>query len=139
MRDSDSFVLEKLATYLALNLLPSVEDHVESHGALLDLLPADRADRLRHGVVLEVKVESLPRHELLITVGLDTEEVVQVLGVGHHVLLDALLCLVLGPAQVADVELRLVRLSQDLGQDLDVLWSVPALGKLGEVDVEAVH
>ena len=132
-------MLEQFATNITLNLLAGVKHHVQSHRAGLDLLPAYGANCLRHRVILEVEIERLPRHELLVAVRLGAEEVVQVLGVGHHVLLNALLGLVLGSTQVTDVELRLVGLCHDLCQDLHVLWSVSALGELGEMDVEAVH
>ena len=54
-------------------------------------------------------------------------------------LLYTLLGFVLGATQITDMELGLLGLGQDLGEDLHVLRSVPALGELGEVDVEAVH
>ena len=132
-------MLEQFTTNITLNLLAGVKHHVQSHRAGLDLLPAYGANCLRHRVILEVEIERLPRHELLVTVRLGAEEVVQVLGVGHHVLLNALLGLVLGSTQVADVELRLVGLGHNLCQYLHVLWSISTLGELGEVDVETVH
>ena len=47
--------------------------------------------------------------------------------------------LILRPAEVADVELWLLRAGQHLSHDLPVLRRLSAGGELAEVDVEAVH
>ena len=117
-----------------------VEHHVESHRAGLDLFPADRADSFGHCVVLQVEIESLPCHQLLVAVWLRTEEIVEIIRVSHHVLLYALLSFVLGSTQITDMQLALgLGLGHNLRQDLSVLRGVPTLRELGEVDVEAVH
>ena len=83
----NTLVLEHLPTKVALDLLSSVKDHVQWHRTLLHLLAADRADHLRHGVVLEVKVQSFLRDELLAALGVLAHKVLHRLAVRQHVLL----------------------------------------------------